>query len=186
MVKISKASVAYLLANPSSSFFLFRTLTPPQRPTARSRIQCFPIAPIQRIQLHLHPPPHLTGPFPLISGVHNLRHSRFRHVKLSIPHFMTIQLISYHISPPKLTIRDMFDKPLHICISTRFQQQKISITKKDQKNRVLEINNVLIMHPDMFIQGPILPICAANRSDVSRGIAGAKSMNRQTVEHEKL
>ncbi|KAL4583724.1 hypothetical protein LXL04_008307 [Taraxacum kok-saghyz] len=126
---------------------------------------------------------------------------------LSIPPFMTVQLISYHISPSKLTIIDLFDKPLHTCISTGFQQQKIAITKKDQKNQVLEINNVLITHPDMFIQGPVvihgvsgpfasfkfhqqitqLPICAANRSDVSRGIAGAKiDLTKNNVEWATL
>ncbi|KAL7610904.1 hypothetical protein Lser_V15G11263 [Lactuca serriola] len=122
---------------------------------------------------------------------------------LSIPPFMTIQLITYHISPSKLTIKDLLDKPLNTCITTTFQQQKISITKKDEKNRVLEINNVLITHPDMFLQGPVaihgvsgpfasfkfhqqitqLPICNANQSDFSHGIVAAKvNLTKNKVE----
>ncbi|KAJ0635558.1 putative FAS1 domain-containing protein [Helianthus annuus] len=70
---------------------------------------------------------------------------------LSIPPYMTIELITYHISPNKFTLQDLFQKPLNTCFSTLFQQQKISITKKDEKNRLLEINNVLITIPDMFV-----------------------------------
>ncbi|KAL4569787.1 hypothetical protein LXL04_025430 [Taraxacum kok-saghyz] len=136
--------------------------TPPQRSTARSRIQCFPIAPIQRIQLHLHPPPHLTGPFPRISGVHHLRHSRLRHVKPlnssfhddsthQLPHF---HFQTHHQRPGPVVIHGV-SGPF---ASFKFHQQ---ITQ--------------------------LPICAANRSDVSRGIAGAKiDLTKNKVEWATL
>ncbi|KAI3714114.1 hypothetical protein L1987_72704 [Smallanthus sonchifolius] len=71
---------------------------------------------------------------------------------LSIPPYMTIELVTYHISPNKLTIQDLFHKPLNTCFPTMFQQQQISITKQDQQNQLLEINNVLITHPDIFLQ----------------------------------
>ncbi|KAI3502255.1 hypothetical protein L2E82_42609 [Cichorium intybus] len=139
--------------------------------------------------LHISPDLFLSSPESTIFAIPDSAMSN-----LSIPPFMTIQLITYHISPFKLTIKDLLDKPLNTCISTTFQQQKISITRKDQKKRVLEINNVLITHPDMFLQGPVvihgvsgpfasfkfhqhiteLPICKANRLDVSHGTLGAK------------
>ncbi|XP_076960080.1 fasciclin-like arabinogalactan protein 21 [Bidens hawaiensis] len=70
---------------------------------------------------------------------------------LSIPPYLTIELVTYHISPTKLTFQDLFSKPLHTCFNTMFQQHKISITKQDAQNQLLEINNVLITNPNMFI-----------------------------------
>ncbi|KAL8196614.1 hypothetical protein R6Q57_024909 [Mikania cordata] len=103
---------------------------------------------------------------------------------ISIPPYMTIGLVTYHISPNKLTIQDLFQKPLNTCLTTMFQQQKISITKKDEKNQLLEINNVLVTKPDLFIHGSVaihgvngpfasfkfhpeineLPVCSMNQS----------------------
>ncbi|KVI04192.1 fasciclin-like arabinogalactan protein 21 [Cynara cardunculus var. scolymus] len=74
---------------------------------------------------------------------------------LSIPPYMTKQLLAYHISPSKLTIQDLFKKPTKTCLPTLISQQRIMITKNDYKNRVLEINNMLITHPDLFLQGTV-------------------------------
>ncbi|KAI3736246.1 hypothetical protein L6452_15784 [Arctium lappa] len=73
----------------------------------------------------------------------------------SIPPYMTKQLLAYHISPAKLTIQDLFRKPAKTCLPTLIPHQRVTITKNDYKNRLLEINNVLITHPDLFLQGPI-------------------------------
>lgn len=64
---------------------------------------------------------------------------------------MIKHLFAYHILPTKLTIQDLFNKPLKTCIPTLIQQQTVSITKKDYKKHLLEINNVLITHPDLFL-----------------------------------
>ncbi|XP_023754819.1 fasciclin-like arabinogalactan protein 21 [Lactuca sativa] len=75
---------------------------------------------------------------------------------LSIRPYMTKHLLAYHISPEKLTIQDLFKKPIKTCLPTLIQHQKVSITKNDNKHHVLEINNVLITHPNLFLQGPVI------------------------------
>ncbi|KVH95961.1 fasciclin-like arabinogalactan protein 21 [Cynara cardunculus var. scolymus] len=139
--------------------------------------------------LHISPDLFLSTPQSTIFAIPDSAMSN-----LSIPPYMTVQLVTYHISPSKLTIHDLFQKPVNTCISTMFQQQKISITKNDEKHRVLEINKVLITHPDMFVQGPVsihgvggpfasfkfhqeiteLPICNTNQSELSHSTVGGK------------
>ncbi|KAI3728830.1 hypothetical protein L6452_17474 [Arctium lappa] len=143
--------------------------------------------------LHISPDLFLSTPHSTIFAIPDSAISN-----LSIPPYMTIQLVTYHISPSKLTIQDLFQKPLNTCFSTMFQQQKISITKKDEKRRVLEINNVLITHPDIFVQGPVsihgvggpfasfkfhqeiteLPICNTNQSELSHSTVGGGEVDR--------
>ncbi|KAK9052022.1 hypothetical protein SSX86_028650 [Deinandra increscens subsp. villosa] len=122
---------------------------------------------------------------------------------LSIPPYKTVELITYHISPNKLTFQDLFQKPLHTCFTTMFQQQKISITKKDERNQNLEINNVLITKPDLFlhesvaihgVSGPFasfkfhpeineLPICNVNQTQFTNSTFGAK-LDRTKIKAE--
>ncbi|XP_076961062.1 fasciclin-like arabinogalactan protein 21 [Bidens hawaiensis] len=70
---------------------------------------------------------------------------------LSIPPYMIKHLLSYHILPTKLTMQQLLNKPLATCLPTLFQHHTVSITKTDHKTQVLEINNVLITHPDLFL-----------------------------------
>ncbi|KAL8267746.1 hypothetical protein R6Q59_001544 [Mikania micrantha] len=74
---------------------------------------------------------------------------------LSMPPYMIKHLLAYHISPAKLTIQDLFKSPLKSCLPTLIQNQTVAITKNDKIIRVLEINNVLITHPDLFLQGSV-------------------------------
>ncbi|KAM0007078.1 putative FAS1 domain-containing protein [Helianthus debilis subsp. tardiflorus] len=74
---------------------------------------------------------------------------------LSIPPYMIKHLLAYHTSPTKLTLQDLFKKPLKTCLPTLIPHHTVSITKIDYKRRVLEINNVLITHPDLFLQGHV-------------------------------
>ncbi|PWA98763.1 FAS1 domain-containing protein [Artemisia annua] len=116
---------------------------------------------------------------------------------LSIPPYMTVQLITYHTLPNKFTFQDLLNKPLNTCFVTMFQGQKVSITRKDAKTGSLEVNNVLVTHPDMFlhekvaihgVNGPFasfkfhqeineLPICYKNISDGNSTIASVGSIN---------
>ncbi|XP_076884423.1 fasciclin-like arabinogalactan protein 21 [Bidens hawaiensis] len=70
---------------------------------------------------------------------------------LSIPPHMIKHLLAYHILPTKLTMQQLLNKPLKTCLPTLFQHQTVSITKTDYKKQVLEINNVLLTHPDLFL-----------------------------------
>ncbi|KAK9051972.1 hypothetical protein SSX86_028600 [Deinandra increscens subsp. villosa] len=74
---------------------------------------------------------------------------------LSIPPYIFKHLLAYHISPAKLTAQDLFNKPLKTCLPTLIQHHPVSITKIDNRKHVLEINNVLITHPDLFLQGHV-------------------------------
>ncbi|GJX10903.1 fasciclin-like arabinogalactan protein 21 [Tanacetum coccineum] len=121
---------------------------------------------------------------------------------LSIPPYMTVQLITYHILPNKFTLQDLLSKPLNTCFVTMFQGQKVSITRKDEKTGSLDVNNVLVTHPDMFlhekvaihgVNGPFasfkfhqeineLPICYKNISDGNSTIASVGSIGSRLDE----
>ncbi|KAI3745058.1 hypothetical protein L1987_58159 [Smallanthus sonchifolius] len=86
---------------------------------------------------------------------------------LSIPPYMIKHLLAYHISPTKLTTQDLFNKPLKSCLPTLIHHQTLSITKIEQ---VLEINNVLITHPDLFLQQSIELGFIKNKEELGRVI----------------
>ncbi|XP_042753122.1 fasciclin-like arabinogalactan protein 21 [Lactuca sativa] len=75
---------------------------------------------------------------------------------LSILPYMTKHFLAYHISLEKLTLQDMFIKPIKACSLTLIQHQKVSITKNSNKHQVLEVNNVSITHPKLLLQGPAI------------------------------
>ncbi|KAI8009014.1 Fasciclin-like arabinogalactan protein 21 [Camellia lanceoleosa] len=68
---------------------------------------------------------------------------------------MLKQLIKYHTSPSKLPIHELLKKPQGTCLTTLVHQKNIAITKIDPKQGSIEINNVLISHPDLFLERPI-------------------------------
>ncbi|KAI3749189.1 hypothetical protein L2E82_19796 [Cichorium intybus] len=100
--------------------------------------------------LHISPDLFLSTPQTTIFAIPDTAISN-----LSIPPYMTKHLLAYHISPEKLTIQDLLKKSTKTCLPTLIQRQKVSITKNDHIHRVLEINNVLITYPNLFLQGPV-------------------------------
>jgi uncharacterized surface protein with fasciclin (FAS1) repeats len=72
---------------------------------------------------------------------------------LSLPPYMMKHFLAYHISPSKLTMQDLLRKPTRTCLPTLVLRKSVGITKSDAKKGVLEINNVLITHPDLFVKG---------------------------------
>ncbi|XP_057461856.1 fasciclin-like arabinogalactan protein 21 [Actinidia eriantha] len=64
-------------------------------------------------------------------------------------------LLKYQISPSNFTIQDLLKKPQNTCLPTLIHQKNIALTKIDPKQRSIEINNVLISHPNLFLDGPI-------------------------------
>lgn len=73
----------------------------------------------------------------------------------SLPPWLTKHLLHYHTSPSKLSMHDLLEKPPGSCLSTLLQNKKLVITKTDPSQRVVEINNVLVSQPDVFLGGPI-------------------------------
>lgn len=101
--------------------------------------------------LHISPDLFLSTPQTTIFAIPDTSISN-----LSVPPYMMKHFIAYHISPVKLTFQDLFKKPVRTCLPTLVKQQKVGISKHDNKKRVLEINNVLITHPDLFLHGPVI------------------------------
>ncbi|OMP06089.1 hypothetical protein CCACVL1_01713 [Corchorus capsularis] len=64
-------------------------------------------------------------------------------------------LFQYHTSPLQLSMNDLLKKRPGSCIPTLLYRKNIAITKVDEKESVVEINNVLISHPDIFLEGPL-------------------------------
>ncbi|XP_061944563.1 fasciclin-like arabinogalactan protein 21 [Populus nigra] len=52
-------------------------------------------------------------------------------------------------------MEDVFKKPQGSCFPTLVGQKKLAVTRIDEKERLLEINHVLVSQPDMPIQAPI-------------------------------
>ncbi|KAL6330126.1 hypothetical protein AAG906_040046 [Vitis piasezkii] len=73
----------------------------------------------------------------------------------SLPPWLMKHLFHYHTSPSKLSMHDLLEKPPGSCLSTLLQHKKLSITKTDVTQRSVEINHVLVSHPDVFLGGPI-------------------------------
>lgn len=65
------------------------------------------------------------------------------------------QLLLYHISPTRYTFQQLLNKPQNSCLETLLHPKKTIITRSSGKQRSVEINNVLITHPDLFLQGPV-------------------------------
>ncbi|KAI3471119.1 hypothetical protein Pfo_027782 [Paulownia fortunei] len=74
---------------------------------------------------------------------------------LSIPPWAMRQLLRYHTTPSTLPMAELFKKPPGFCFKTLVDNKKLMITKKDAETGSVMINNVLVSHPDMFLEGPL-------------------------------
>ncbi|OIT07261.1 PREDICTED: fasciclin-like arabinogalactan protein 21 [Nicotiana attenuata] len=72
--------------------------------------------------------------------------------KLSLPSWAMKQLLQYHTSPSKLPFQQLLIKSKGSCLTTLLSQKTIAITKTDIKHKSVEINNVLVSHPDLFLE----------------------------------
>ncbi|KAM7495173.1 hypothetical protein LguiB_029782 [Lonicera macranthoides] len=73
----------------------------------------------------------------------------------SFPPWVIKSLLQYHTSPSNLSIKHLLNKPQGTCLPTLVPHKNIKITKIGPNPGSIEINNVLISHPDLFLQGPI-------------------------------
>ncbi|XP_042490100.1 fasciclin-like arabinogalactan protein 21 [Macadamia integrifolia] len=74
---------------------------------------------------------------------------------ISLPPLLTRDLLRYHISPSKLFMEDLLKKPQGSCVSTLLPGKQLAITKVNAAEGKIEINRVLITHPDVFVEGPL-------------------------------
>ncbi|XP_017970657.1 PREDICTED: fasciclin-like arabinogalactan protein 21 [Theobroma cacao] len=64
-------------------------------------------------------------------------------------------LFQYHTSPLQLSMNDLLKKHQGSCFPTLLHRKNVAITRVDAKERVVEINHVLVSHPDIFLEGPL-------------------------------
>ncbi|KAK0589314.1 hypothetical protein LWI29_012512 [Acer saccharum] len=94
---------------------------------------------------------------------------------VSLPPWLFKDLLQYHTSPLKLSMNDLLNKPQRSCLPTLLRRKNVAITKIDTKSRSVEINHVLVSHPDIFLQGPfsihgvLRPFSSLDPQDVQQG-----------------
>ncbi|XP_060189886.1 fasciclin-like arabinogalactan protein 21 [Lycium barbarum] len=72
--------------------------------------------------------------------------------KLSVPSWAMKQLLQYHTSPSRIPFQELLKMSQGSCLMSLLSQKKIAITKVDEKNRFIMINNVSVSHPDLFLE----------------------------------
>ncbi|KAF8370237.1 hypothetical protein HHK36_002047 [Tetracentron sinense] len=73
---------------------------------------------------------------------------------ISLPTWLMKALLHYHTSPSKLSMEDLLKKAQGSCLPTLLHGKNLAITKTNDTERSVEINQVSISHPDIFVQGP--------------------------------
>ncbi|KAK8627161.1 hypothetical protein V6N13_134783 [Hibiscus sabdariffa] len=64
-------------------------------------------------------------------------------------------LFQYHASPLQLPMKELLKRHKGSCLPTLFHGKNVALTKVDAKERIVEINRVLVSHPDIFLDGPL-------------------------------
>ncbi|KAL2474663.1 Fasciclin-like arabinogalactan protein 21 [Abeliophyllum distichum] len=100
--------------------------------------------------LQISPELFLSGPESTIFAIQDSAMSN-----VSVPPWVMKQLLQYHTSPSKLPMQELIKKPHGSCLTTLVYDKNLMITKNDTKTGSVEINSVLISHPDMFLEGPV-------------------------------
>ncbi|XP_045802881.1 fasciclin-like arabinogalactan protein 21 [Trifolium pratense] len=69
----------------------------------------------------------------------------------SLPLWFLKSLLRYHTFTTKLTMEELLNKSQGDCITTLFREKNASLTKIETLQKRVEINNVLISNPDLFL-----------------------------------
>ncbi|KAF4382590.1 hypothetical protein F8388_015418 [Cannabis sativa] len=93
----------------------------------------------------------------------------------SLPPWLLRNLLQYHTSPLNLPMKDLLKKPRGSCLPTLHRQKNIAITNIDFKETTVDINNVSVTHPDVFlaetisVHGVLEPFSSLDPEDVHQG-----------------
>ena len=71
-----------------------------------------------------------------------------------VPYSKLKELLLYHIAPTRYTFQQLLNRPQNSCLDT-LRLKKAVVTRSSPRRRSVEINNVPITHPDLFLQGPV-------------------------------
>ncbi|WJX69139.1 hypothetical protein P8452_53426 [Trifolium repens] len=69
----------------------------------------------------------------------------------SLPLWFLKSLLRYHTFTTKFTMEELLKKSQGDCVTTLFRQKNVSLTKIENLQKRIEINNVLISNPDLFL-----------------------------------
>ncbi|CAI9090343.1 OLC1v1025094C1 [Oldenlandia corymbosa var. corymbosa] len=88
------------------------------------------------------------------STIFAIQDSTISNLSAHLPPLAMKQLLQYQVSASNLPIQALLKKPQGSCLTTLLRGKYVKITKVDEEKGVIEINNALITHPDMFLGGP--------------------------------
>ncbi|GAV71165.1 Fasciclin domain-containing protein [Cephalotus follicularis] len=93
----------------------------------------------------------------------------------TFPPWLLRDLLQYHTSPFMLSMNDLLKKTQGSCFPTLLHRKNVAVTKVDAKERLVEINHVLISHPNIFLEGNLAihgvlgPFSSLDPQDVNQG-----------------
>ncbi|KAL5573191.1 hypothetical protein UlMin_022788 [Ulmus minor] len=93
----------------------------------------------------------------------------------SLPSWLLKDLLHYHTSPLNLPMEELLKKPQGTCLPTLHQDKRITITKSDTKDSLIEINHVSVSHPDIYlaetisVHGVLDPFSSLDPQNVHQG-----------------
>eukprot|EP00257_Ricinus_communis_P026364 XP_025013778.1 fasciclin-like arabinogalactan protein 21 [Ricinus communis] len=87
------------------------------------------------------------------STIFAIQDSALTNASNALPPWFLRHLLQYHTSPLVFSMADLLNKPQGICFPTLVYRKNVAVTKVDANQRFLEINHVLVSHPDIFLEG---------------------------------
>ncbi|KAG2331713.1 hypothetical protein Bca52824_002893 [Brassica carinata] len=110
----------------------------------------------------------------------------------SLPPLFLKQLLQYHTLPLRLPMKDLLEKPQGTCLPTFLRHQSVQISTVEKESRTVEVNRVLISHPDMFlgdslvihgVLGPFSPL--QPHMDITHSSLCQSDSNKTIIEEEE-
>ncbi|GAU17050.1 hypothetical protein TSUD_105490 [Trifolium subterraneum] len=101
----------------------------------------------------------------------------------SLPLWFLKSLLRYHTFTTKLTMEELLKNSQGTCVTTLFREKNASLTKIETLQKRIEINNVLISNPDLFlgeefnIHGVLGPFTSLQREVLQGGSDFIRSPN---------
>ncbi|KAI9075299.1 hypothetical protein K1719_042704 [Acacia pycnantha] len=93
----------------------------------------------------------------------------------SLPPSLLRKILQFHTSTSMASMEDLLKKPQGSCIPTLFRCDNLAITRINPKERLVEINHVLISSPDIYvgnqfaIHGVLAPFSSVDFQDLHKG-----------------
>ncbi|EXB58580.1 hypothetical protein L484_008733 [Morus notabilis] len=93
----------------------------------------------------------------------------------SLPPWLLKDLLQYHTCPLNLPMDELLKKPQGSCLPTLHRKKNIAITKIDLEEKSIEINHVVVSHPNVFlgktisVHGVLEPFSSLDPQDVHQG-----------------